>query len=56
MLGLKRAIHTSLQKVPIDGGYKTPKVEIVNLSMLTFAGREPRRSSILHPRCLCCEL
>ncbi len=25
------------RKSPIDGGYKTPEVEIVNLSMLTFA-------------------
>jgi hypothetical protein len=24
-------------KSPIDGGYKTPEVEIVNLAMLTFA-------------------
>ncbi len=24
-------------KSPIDGGYKTPEFEIVNLSMLTFA-------------------
>jgi hypothetical protein len=27
--------HTG--KLPIDGGYKSPKVEIVNLAMLTFA-------------------
>jgi len=36
---------------PIDGGYKSSEIEIVNLGMLTFAeSGESRRSQIIHHR------
>ncbi len=35
-------------KLPIDGGYKTPEVEIVNLALLNFA-ETPEGSPIIRP-------
>ncbi len=34
-------------KYPIDGAYKTPEVEIVNLSMLTFSESPRNHRSLL---------
>ncbi len=47
MLGPEGAIYTPFGKSPIDGGYKSPEVEIVNLSMLNFAESPGNYRSLL---------
>ncbi len=54
MLGLDRTDMHPSEKSPIDGGYKSPEVEIVNLAMLNFAESPGDHRSLLFDvsRCL----
>jgi hypothetical protein len=45
--GLKEPYTHHSGKSPINGGYKSPEVEIVNLSMLNFAERQGNHRSLL---------